>query len=338
MDNKLHQKFRSLGFFGIFKEAFKAIFSAKKIFTLITLAIIFPLSLLMFSHLHILQFLIKRIDYNYANLYYTASGSSEHKGIVHRLVVLWTVFFISNAAYLVAAFILYLLSTSSVVYTLVSIYAGNKALTFRELLSVVVKVSKKFMIRRVRLMLLYQIVTLLFLNTMCSGNLTARPRWASILMVAVVLLYAVNVILSGSLHLIIWHLAGVLSIFEDSSYCIDSGEDKISTLIKPKWWFVQTIVAVIQLSAVITLGSFNLLVVQGNLPGFITISKVSYWTIFNFLLSTTILLSLVLQTLIYFVCKAGVEESIDEPCLLVVRLYEFVAEKNVISIKEYTFA
>ncbi|PIA46516.1 hypothetical protein AQUCO_01500215v1 [Aquilegia coerulea] len=331
MDSQQQEKFKTLGFFCIFKEAFKTVFSAKKIFTPITLAMIFPLSLSMFSHLHILQFLFNRIHYNYMNLYYTASGSSEHKGLVHRLVVLWTIFSLANAAYLVLVFILYLLCNSSVVYTLVSIYAGNKALTFRELLSVLLKVSKKFMIRRVWLMLSYQIATLMFLNCMCLLNLIERPRWVSGPMVAL-LLTAVNVILFGSINLD-WHMACVLSIFEDSTYSTDLRKDKFCTLNKGKSRFVDTIVVVIHLAAVITLGSFNLLVVRENSFRIITLSKVSYWIIFILLLSITFLLGFVIQTisaLHHFVCKACHGKTIiDEPSLLLVRLQiEFRSEKD----------
>ncbi|PIA46399.1 hypothetical protein AQUCO_01500141v1 [Aquilegia coerulea] len=330
MDSQ-QQKFQSMGFFGIVKEAYKTIFEAKKIFTLITLAMIFPLSCIMFFHLHILNFLFQRIDLTYVNLYYTASGSAVAKGIVHHLVLLWIVFFISNAAYLFFVFILYLVSTSSVVYTMMCIYAG-KVLAFRELLNVVQKVLKRFMIHRVWLMLFYQIVTLVFLIYMCIWDLAVEQYRGSVVTMGVlVLLAALSVILYGFMNLD-WQLACVISIFEDLSDTL--GESKNITLRKGKQRLAITIAVGLQLSVIIVLmGYFYLLVAHGKSLG--TVSKVSCGIMSILLLSVTILLGLVVQTLFYFVCKAYHGENIDKKCLATT-LEAFIADKTAHQLQNLT--
>ncbi|KAK7828719.1 hypothetical protein CFP56_029993 [Quercus suber] len=50
-----------LGFFGVFKESFKIIFSWRRIFSQITLALILPLSFIFLAHIQISQLLFFKI-------------------------------------------------------------------------------------------------------------------------------------------------------------------------------------------------------------------------------------------------------------------------------------
>ncbi|RVW85021.1 hypothetical protein CK203_037593 [Vitis vinifera] len=104
------EEMKYLGVVGIYREAYKVIFSWRKIFTHITLAFILPLSFIFLAHIE----------------------------ISHLLFSKYAILCLFKAAYLLFTLIFSLLSTSAIVYTIACIYTGQKV-TFTKVLTVVPK-------------------------------------------------------------------------------------------------------------------------------------------------------------------------------------------------------
>ncbi|KAK8580201.1 hypothetical protein V6N12_070485 [Hibiscus sabdariffa] len=119
-----HEEMQFLGLFGIFKESYKLIFSCKKIFTNITLALILPLSFIYLVHVQVSSVFSRNIIHK---KYEKLSDL-----ILHEWIYLW--FF--NAAYFFVFFIFSLPSTAAVVYTIASIYTARE-LKFNKIMNVV---------------------------------------------------------------------------------------------------------------------------------------------------------------------------------------------------------
>ncbi|KAJ0039880.1 hypothetical protein Pint_27337 [Pistacia integerrima] len=133
---KRQQELQFLGFFGIFKESFRIIFSKPKLFTQITLTFILPLSIIDAIH-----------------QYFSRSISSKH--FVYSILL--------DIFYYLLNLIPSLLSTSAIVCAITFLYTG-KDVTFKKIRGMLPKMWKRVMIT----------FALSFAIDFCYGNLMER--------------------------------------------------------------------------------------------------------------------------------------------------------------------
>ncbi|KAF2306835.1 hypothetical protein GH714_021874 [Hevea brasiliensis] len=253
------EEMQFLGFFDIYKESYKIIFTWRKIFTQITLALILPLSFIFLAHIQITDLIFSNIIHDEIQLDHTKAGSPRSKKLNDLISSEWTYFWLFKIAYFTFFLIFSSLSTAAVVYTIACIYTGRD-ITFTKVMSVVPK------------------------------------------------------------------LASVVSVLEEA--CGFKAMEKSRALIKGKLLVTAIIFFLLNLSLFLIQVAFKILVVHGRSLGMV--SRVSYGIICFLLLFILFLFGLVIQTVIYFVCKSYHHENIDKSALsdhLEVYLGEYVPLK-----------
>ncbi|KAF8404360.1 hypothetical protein HHK36_009243 [Tetracentron sinense] len=301
------EELQFLGLFGVYKEAYKIIFSCRKIFSQITLALILPLSFIFLAHIEISELLFGKIIHNEYALDNTRIDSPRYSRISDRLSSEWITFWLFKAAYFIFLLILSLLSTSAVVYTIACIYT-SKELSFKKVMSVVPKVWKRLMVTSLStfaIVFCYNIVAMLFLILWMF--LIGPTDIGIAVLVILMILYFIGFVYMS----IVWQLASVVSVLEDT-YGIQA-MIKSKALIKGKMWVSSAIFLMLNLSFIFIQVAFENLVVHGEFQGMG--SRIGYGILCFFLLFKLILFGLVIQTVIYFVCKSYHHENIDKSSL-----------------------
>ncbi|MBA0797893.1 hypothetical protein Gohar_008547 [Gossypium harknessii] len=315
------EEMQFLGFFGIYKESYKVIIACRKIFSKITLSLILPLSFIYLLHVEVSSLLFRKIIHTKVELDEAQSPAKAQK--LHDLISNEMAYFwLFKAAYFTLFLIFSLLSTSAVVYTIACIYTARE-LTFGKVMSVVPKVWKRLMVTFLctfLTMFVYHVVAI-FIMVSSVILLLGSDAVDAVLAVLLVLYFV------GFLYMtIIWHLASVISVLEE---CYGfQAMLKGKNLIKGKLWVAIIIFLKLIISLVIIQAAFQSLVVHGSSLGIAM--RVVYAIICFLLLSKLILFVLVIQTVIYFVCKSYHHENIDKSALsdhLEVYLGEYVPLK-----------
>ncbi|MBA0585528.1 hypothetical protein Gorai_016301, partial [Gossypium raimondii] len=315
------EEMQFLGFFGIYKESYKVIIACRKIFSKITLSLILPLSFIYLLHMEVSSLLFRKIIHTKVELDEAQSPAKAQK--LHDLISNEMAYFwLFKAAYFTLFLIFSLLSTSAVVYTIACIYTARE-LTFGKVMSVVPKVWKRLMVTFLctfLTMFVYHVVAI-FIMVGSVILLLGSDAVDAVLAVLLVLYFV------GFLYMtIIWHLASVISVLEE---CYGfQAMLKGKNLIKGKLWVAIIIFLKLIISLVIIQAAFQSLVVHGSSLGIAM--RVVYAIICFLLLSKLILFVLVIQTVIYFVCKSYHHENIDKSALsdhLEVYLGEYVPLK-----------
>ncbi|XP_059431517.1 uncharacterized protein LOC132165023 [Corylus avellana] len=311
-----------LGFFGIIKESFKIIFSWRKIFSQITLALILPLSFIFLAHIQISQLLFFKIVDNEDSLDHTQKNTPKYAKLTDVVSSEWAALWVFKAAYFTFLLILSLLSTSAVVYTIASIYTA-KEITFKKVLSVVPKVWKRLFITFIcsfAIVLVYNIVAGALLISW-AAFVGFRPIGATIF-VLFLIIYLIGFVYIS----IVWHLASVVSVLEDV-YGFKAMV-KSKALIKGKMGIAVGFFILLSLCFIGIEVVFENFVVLGMERG--AGVRVSVGILCFLFLFKVILFGLVVQTVIYFVCKSYHHENIDKSSLadhLEVYLGEYVPLK-----------
>ncbi|KAM7511168.1 hypothetical protein LguiB_010043 [Lonicera macranthoides] len=83
-----------LGLFGIYKESFKIIFSWRKIFSQITLALIIPLSFIFLAHSEISHLLFRKILRTESELYESHPGTSRYQRLSDLMSKEWAYYWL----------------------------------------------------------------------------------------------------------------------------------------------------------------------------------------------------------------------------------------------------
>ncbi|KAL3844754.1 hypothetical protein ACJIZ3_002157 [Penstemon smallii] len=273
------EEIQFLGFFGILKESHNIISSWRKIFTQITLSLIIPLS---FIYL----------------------GTRYYNKISNILSSELTSYILFKIGYLIFFIILALLSTSAVVYTIACIYTA-KGLTFKKVMSVVPKVWKRLMVTFIWsfvIIFVYNFVSffILFLGLLLLGNVVG---------IVFGVLFTI-IYLTGIVYVtMIWHLASVVSVLEES-YGLNA-MSKSQILIKGKMGVSIAVFVLLGLCLIGIQIMFEHFVVDGDVLG----KRIGFGIICLILLSILMVFGLVAQTVIYFVCKSYHHENIDKSSL-----------------------
>ncbi|KAF8411707.1 hypothetical protein HHK36_004265 [Tetracentron sinense] len=301
------EELQFLGIFGVYREAYKIIFSWRKIFTQITLSLILPLTFIFLAHIEISELLFAKILHNELALDYTRTGSPTYNKLSDHISSEWATLWLFKATYFFFLLILSLLSTSAVVYTTASIYTA-KELSFKKIMSVVPNVWKRLMITfswSFLIIFVYNIMAVLIFISWAF--LIGNSKFGVAILFLLMILY-----LSGIVYIsIVWHLASVVSVLEDV-YGIQA-MIKSKALIKGKMGVAIAIFLKLNLSFIVIQVVFEMLVVQGEQLGMG--NRVGYGILCFLLLLSLILFGLVVQTVIYFVCKSYHHESINKSSL-----------------------
>ncbi|GMP79647.1 hypothetical protein CsSME_00035109 [Camellia sinensis var. sinensis] len=317
------EEMQFLGFFGIYVESYKIIIAWRKIFSQISLALILPLSFIFLAHMEVSALLFSKIHHHEYQLRGTLDGTQKHDKlsdlVSSEVAILW----LFRLAYFTCFLIFSLLSTAAVVYTIASIYTA-RPVTFRKVMSVVPKVWKRLMVTFLCTFVTYFLynavaVLLIILWAFTVGDTDA----AAAVLIIIFILYAI-----GFIYLtIIWQLASVVSVLEDS-YGFKA-MIKSKNLIKGKMWIAIVIFFKLNFAMVAIQILFEILVVHGG-ESVSVAGRVGFGILCLLLLLKLFLFGLVIQTVIYFVCKSYHHENIDKSTLsdhLEVYLGEYVPLK-----------
>ncbi|PIN20796.1 hypothetical protein CDL12_06520 [Handroanthus impetiginosus] len=306
MDRR-QEEMQFLGVFGILKESFNIVSSWRKIFTQITLSLMIPLSFIYLAQIEISVLIFTNVMTNENILERTPEGTSSHNKVSDLLSSELRTFILFKLGYSIFFIILALLSTSAVVYTIACIYTA-KEITFKKVMSVVPKVWRRLMVTflwNFLIIFAYNIMSMLvlILGIFVLGSIP-------VLLIVFLVLFLFVYLIGFFYITIIWHLAAVVSVLEES-YGLNAMA-KSQALIKGK---MGVSVAVFFLAGLCFFGvqkTFEFLVVLvddgiGKRMGFGVLSLV--------LMSIVMLFGLITQTIIYFVCKSYHNENIDKSSL-----------------------
>ncbi|KAL3513777.1 hypothetical protein ACH5RR_026494 [Cinchona calisaya] len=319
------EEMQFLGLFGIYLESFKVVIKWRKIFSQITLSLILPLSVIFLAHMEISHLLKWKIRHNEFQLdHYTQSGTEKSKKLTHLISSEEATLWLFNIFYFTFLLIFSLLSTSAVVYTLACIYTGRE-ITFKKVMSVVPKVWKRLMVTFLCTFLAFFAYNLVALLVLILLELMFGEMLIGDILVIILLIVYIAVFVYLT---IIWQLGSVVSVLEDS--CGIKAMLKSKELIKGKMLITIVIFFKLNFSLFGIRWLFDIYFVHGRWR-FGVLHRVGFGLLCLLLLFKLILFGLVIQTIVYFVCKSHHHENIDKSALsdhLEVYLGEYVPLKS----------
>lgn len=301
------EEMQFLGLFGIYKESYKIIISWRKIFSQITLTLILPLSFIFLIHIQISNILFRKIMNNTNEILETQQGTPQYQKLSDIITSEWTTFLLFKLVYFTSLLIFSLLSTSAVVYTIASIYTAREV-TFKRVFSVVPKVWKRLMVTFLCTFFAFFVYNTLAILVFIIWALSINYKSGGIAILVIIgILYFV-----GMLYLtILWQLASVVTVLEDS-YGFKAMM-KSNNLIKGKIGLSTLIFLKLNVSFFGIQFLFTKLVVKAW--GLTLVDRTAYGILCFVLLSHLFLFGLVIQTVLYFVCKSYHHQSIDKSAL-----------------------
>lgn len=289
----------ALGFFGVLKETFELIFSNKKIFSQITFALIVPLSLIFQANILVTQLLSSKMFGNNDNMHPTfdifqysnlnLSELNSFKGVVFWALIKFSYFFFT----LIFSF----LCTSTVAFIVSCIYTGND-INVKKAFSIIPKVWKQVLFTLLISLFIAFFYDVVFgsLLVLTLGFLLNGPAIIAGV-VALILFFA------GSLYITItWHLAIVVSVLEENVYGIKA-ITKSRFLLKGKIGLAMGMLVISGVCSAVIDAIFQKFALRELLIQNVGI-RVGIG-VFCFLLeSLLILFYLVVQAVVYYVCKS----------------------------------
>ncbi|GMY06563.1 hypothetical protein FCV25MIE_01802 [Fagus crenata] len=306
------EEMQFLGLFGIYKEACKIMYSWRKLLGQITLALILPLSFILLAYIEVAVVLSSKIVHNEIVMDETRPGTPKYNKLSDLVRSEMTAIRLFRVAYFTVHLILSLLSTSAVVYAIACFYTGREV-SFNKVMSVVPKVWKRLMVTFLCSYLfffVYNVAAIIVLAVMdFIGIVVFGPSKATLISVFVllVIMYLIGLVYMA----IIWQLASVVSVLENT-YGFRA-MIKSKALIKGKIGVAIVVFLKLNISLVIVLFIFEKLVVHGQSLG--TVNRTASRILCLLLLLGLSLFGLVIQTVIYFVCKSHHHENIDKSAL-----------------------
>ncbi|KAI3952410.1 hypothetical protein MKX01_005277 [Papaver californicum] len=284
---------KSMGFFVFFEEAYKLTDSRKKIFSQITLAIVLPLTILLLSQYQVSHHIRTKT-------YQTNDGEASR----------WILYSVTNFLYVIFILCLYLFSSATISYVVACFYT-SKDITFSKAITVFPKVWGRLVVTFLwwfLVALIYSVVAfLLYFWFFASqdGFEHNIPR-------------AKNAIVSSSISIpygagllymvLVWSTATVVSVLEK-----DYGRKALIKSIKLIWGKTLVSCAVMFVFVIAAAGivyPFIAFVVLGKISSLT--GKVLLGIACYLLMIVIVHFSLVIQTVIYFVCKSYHNEDIAD--------------------------
>ncbi|KAK6115629.1 hypothetical protein DH2020_007898 [Rehmannia glutinosa] len=308
--DRAQEEMQFLGLFGIYKESFKLIFKLRKIFSQITLTLILPLSFIFLAQEDVSEILNDKISFNEFVLSDTKKGTPQYHKLSDVVSSEWAAYILVKIFYFAFVLAFSLLSTSAVVYTIACVYTSRE-ITFRKIMSVVPRVWKRLIITFLCAFFAFCAYIVVFGFTLCMWGKSGRAdsKFGVAVFVIVVILYALGFVYMA----VIWQLASVVSVLEDLHGF--KAMIKSRKLIQGKLFVGIAIFVKLIVFLVITNFGFKVFVmyrVWGRMEG---LQVIGFGVIFLLLLLNGILFGLVVQTVIYFVCKSYHHQIIDKSAL-----------------------
>ncbi|GMH23972.1 hypothetical protein Nepgr_025815 [Nepenthes gracilis] len=306
--DKEQEELQFLGFNGICKESMKLIITFSKIFTSITFSLILPLSFIFLLHMFISNLLSSKIIHNEQTLDRTQEGTPAFDNISTIISSELTAYWLIKAAYFTFLLIISLLSTAAVVYTVASVYTA-KDTTYKKVMAVVPKVWKRLMVTFLwsfAVVLFYHI--LLFPVVIIWALFYRGGEAGKTILALIIVFYFLGLVYIS----MIWQLAGVISVLEERKGF--QAMKKSKDLIKGKMGVSFAIFLILNLCLGLIQFMFKHLFERDDWSVWIGV-KVGLGVIILNLLSMIFLFQLVVQTVIYFVCKSYHHENIDKHSL-----------------------
>ncbi|XP_017217218.1 uncharacterized protein LOC108194790 [Daucus carota subsp. sativus] len=224
-----------------------------------------------------------------------------------------TSFWLFKLAFFISSILLSLVSTSAVVFTVACIYSAKET-TYKKVMKVVPKVLKGllitffwiFIISFAVIMGVSLIIFLVVFLVVITSGVPSTPG----VPVMILLLVFGGIILLGILYMsLVWQLANIVSVLEDVHGI--QAMKKSKNLIKGNSGLCAAVLVVLNLCFLgIDLG-FKASVVGGDSVW----GKILHACLWAMLMSILSLLGLVIQTIIYFVCKSYHGETIGKSSL-----------------------
>ncbi|KAG6488545.1 uncharacterized protein LOC122007395 [Zingiber officinale] len=298
------EELQFLGMFGIYREAAKILAGWRRLFAQIGGALVLSISFFFFAHSVISRCLFIAIDRDEAVLDNSPPGSTSESYALNRLASDSASLFLFKGVYLLALLVLALLSTAAVVYSVASIYAGHRDLTFRKVIAVAPRVwlrlMSTFLCAFLILFALHSLAIALALVAIDSS--VTSPLLATFVLIP---LYVASLIYIS----VVWHLASVLSVLEDARGL--EAMRRSRRLIQGKLLLACVIFLKLNFCFVLVEWGFQFLLVKWSTNG-AGFSLLLSLVLLLLLLGLVILFALTVQTVVYFVCKSYHHESIDK--------------------------
>lgn len=301
---------RTLGIVGICKEAYTITKLHVRLFLSLGLTLVLPLGAIMFCHGLLSDPLLRKINHNERELETEPVGSSA---AAHTQSVLDSELFglgIITIIYIIFFLAFSLLSTASIVYTVASIYS-SKGLSYQKVLSVVPRVWKRLFMTFLWahiLVFLYNVAFVFIIVMLLLLQLQTGIPFTVLFIPLMLMFYCLLVYIY-----LVWHLASVVTVLEDS-YGI-SAIKKSADLIEGKRWVGWVMILIYTLATVVVLTLFNVFVrspfhrvESGFGRVLLGVTLLGLWTVVT-------VLGIVVQTIVYFVCKSVHLENIDRGLL-----------------------
>ncbi|KAF3439389.1 hypothetical protein FNV43_RR17666 [Rhamnella rubrinervis] len=297
---------QSLGLFEIYREAYKMVLSWMKIFSQITLALIFPMCFIFLGQTEVSEILYENATQQSIS---TALGQEYIKKLSNLLLSSkFKTYLIFKTAYLTYLLIVSFLSTSTVAYTVACIHTGRKV-TFDKAMGAFPKVLNRLLLTSFCTFiafLAYQVMaTMVVLGWDIFMNPSMKPRAVIVVLLtgSLRVLYFVGLVYIGT----VWQLAQVVSVLEDLQGF--QAMIKSQKLIKGKMWMAIFIFFNFSVTIYIVESAFQKMVVQRWHLGMW--DRVVYGTVCLMLLIILSLFERVIKTVFYFVCKSYQHEDMD---------------------------
>lgn len=300
---------RNLGVVGICKEAYNILQLHIRLFLSLALTLVLPLGVVVFCHSLITHPLLKKIHHNSEELHMEQPNSPAAHDTQGRLDAELFGLGVITVLYMIFMLAFALLSTAAIVYSVASIYTA-KGLSYAKVLSVIPKVWKRlfftFLWAHFLIFLYYfaffiVIILFIFLQN-ATGISVLIPG-----IVVTVVFYCFLVYFN-----LIWHLASVVSVLEDS-YGIGALKKSVD-LIKGKRWAACSVFLLYAICTFVVLTSYNHLV-SGRHHMHSMVGRVFFGLVLLLLWTAVTLIGILVQTVVYFVCKSHHHESIDRYAL-----------------------
>ncbi|KAL3728965.1 hypothetical protein ACJRO7_033540 [Eucalyptus globulus] len=307
------EEMQLLGFCGIIKESIKLIFTWRKIFSQITLALLLPVSFIALAYTEISRFPMAKIQRDQRALDHAKAGTPKYKMLSNLLTSNIIELSLSAVAYWILALIFSLLSKSTVVYTIACVYT-SRPITFGRAMSIIPKVWKRLVVTYLWGFLAIVIYTVCIVVTfiICCLLLGLLHSPAVKLTLGFIVFILFILSLFGLVYIeVISDLAGVTSVLEDI-YGIQA-MFKTMNLVKGKMGIS---IAISLLPAIVSMATytvFRIFMANGYEFGFLRFGVTALSFLFRPMLT---LVGLVTQTVIYFVCKSYHDENINKSALL----------------------
>lgn len=298
---------QSLGLFEIYREVYKMVLSWK-IFSQITLALIFPMCFIFLAETEVSEILYENVPQQSIS---TTLGPEYINKLFNLLLSSnFKTYLLVKTAYMTYLLMVSFLSTSAVAYTVACFYTGRKV-TFDKAMSAFPKVLNRLLVTSFCTFiafLAYQVMATMVVlgwEIFMNSSMKLKPRAVTgvLLTGSLRVLYLVGLVYIGT----VWQLAQVVSVLEDLQGF--QAMIKSQKLIKGKMRMAILIFLNFNVTIYIVESAFQKMVVQRWYLGMW--DRVVYGIFCLMLLIILSLLERVIKTVFYFVCKSYQQGAMD---------------------------